>query len=61
MSLGVFPSSSFVLCAKPTVPFGMIDEGHVGELAGVGEEKSLEESLGISQRERTPGGIGPDF
>lgn len=37
MGLGVFPSSSFVLCAEPTVPLGMIDEGHLGELAGVGE------------------------
>lgn len=41
MSLGVFPSSSFVLCAKLTVPCGMIDESHLGELAGVGEKKSL--------------------
>lgn len=37
MGLGVFPSSSFVLCAETTVPLGMIDEGHLGELAGVGE------------------------
>ena len=41
MSLGVFPSPSFVLRAKPTVPFGMTDEGHLGELTGVGEKKSL--------------------
>lgn len=39
MSLGVFHSSSFVLCAKPTVLHGMIDEGHLGELARWGEEE----------------------
>lgn len=39
--LGGLPSSSFVLCAKPTVPFGMIDEGHLGEPAGVGENRNL--------------------
>lgn len=38
--LGGLPSSSFVLCAKPTGLFGMTDEHHLGALAGVGEGRS---------------------
>lgn len=41
MSLEVLSSTSSVCCAMPTVPFGVTDEGRLGELIGVGENNSL--------------------
>lgn len=50
-----------MLYAKPTAPFGMIDEGHLGELTGVGGKSSSGGVTWNKSEGEDLWGLGPDF
>lgn len=60
MRLGVFPSSPSALCATPIELRGMIDAGHLGELAG-GANKSLGGVVWNNSERKDLGGLESGF